>query len=163
MNRRFGSLQVLNEPATAAGHIGRRDWAAPAVVVGHALETSGRSFPSLAGRSGSACDNEDFTRPLLLGYVRRDLLVTDDQVDQLEREMAKFAQAEGFSMGFTYIEKAGTWPAAFDALMQSVNRYEITAVVLPSLLHFAVLDAPHDIKDMFERATGARVVVLDPC
>ena len=102
-----------------------------------------------------------FTKPLLLGYVRRDLLVTDGQVNQLEREMARFAQTEGFSMGFTHIEKPGTWPAAFEALVESVNRYDVTAVVLPSLLHFAVLGASHDIKDLFERATGARVLALD--
>ncbi|WP_232828080.1 hypothetical protein [Kribbella monticola] len=105
--------------------------------------------------------DEDFTRPLLLGYVRRDLLVTDGQVGELERQMTKFAQKEGFSMGFTYVEKPGTQPAAFEALFESVKRYEVTAVVLPSLLHFAVLGASHDIRDSFERATGARVLVLD--
>lgn len=139
----------------------RREWTAPAILVGQALDAAEQRLPPLAGRRVSAHD-EDFTKPLLLGYVRRDLLVTDGQVNQLEREMAKFAQTEGFSMGFTYVEKPGTWPAAFEALVESVTRYDITAVVLPSLLHFAVLDAPHDIKDMFERATGARVMVLDP-
>ncbi|GAA1711559.1 hypothetical protein GCM10009745_69570 [Kribbella yunnanensis] len=104
-------------------------------------------------------DDEDFTKPMLLGYVRRDLLVTDGQVNQLEREMARFAHAEGFSMGSTYVEKPGTWPAAFEALVESVNRYDVTAIVLPSLLHFAVLGP--DIKNIFERATDARVLVLD--
>lgn len=52
-------------------------------------------------------------------------------------------------------------PAAFEALFESVRRYELTAVVLPSLLHFAVLGASHDIRDSFERATGARVLLLD--
>lgn len=118
-----------------------------------------RRLPTLAGRVSPY--DEDFTKPLLLGYVRRDLLVTDGQVTQLEQQMTKFAMTEGFSTGFTYVEKPGTWPAAFEALMESVNRYEVTAVVLPSLLHFAVLSAPYDIRDRFERATGARVLVLD--
>jgi hypothetical protein len=104
---------------------------------------------------------EDYTKPMLLGYVRRDLLVTDGQVNQIERQMAVFAKAEGFSMGFTYVEKPGTWPTAFEALIESVSRYEVTAVVLPSMLHFAVLGAPLNIKEMFERATGARVLLLE--
>jgi hypothetical protein len=76
--------------------------------------------------------------------------------------MCRFAQTEGFSMGSTYVEKPGTWPAAFEALIESVKRYDVSAVVLPSLLHFAVLGAPDGIKDIFERATGAQVIVLDP-
>jgi hypothetical protein len=114
----------------------------------------------MATRQLSAYD-EDLTKPLVLGYVRRDLLVTDGQVGQLERQMARFAMAAGLSMGFVYIEKPGTWPAAFHALVESVNRCEATAVVLPSPLHFAVLAASHDIRDLFERATGARVFLLD--
>lgn len=136
----------------------RREWTAPTVLVGQVLEAAERRLPALAGRRLKAY--ADFTKPLLLGYVRRDLLVTDGQVSELERQMALFAQEEGFSMGFTYVEKPGTWPAAFEALTESVNRHEVTAVVLPSLLHFAVLGASHDIKNMFERATGARVLVL---
>lgn len=137
----------------------RREWPTHSVLVGKVLEAAERCLPALARRRMSAY--EDFTKPLLLGYVRRDLLVTDGQVNQLEREMERFAQLEGFSMGFTYVEKPQTWPSAFEALVESVNRYDVTAVVLPSLLHFAVLGASHDIKDMFERATGARVLALD--
>jgi hypothetical protein len=62
--------------------------------------------------------------------------------------MCRFTQTEGFSMGSTYVEKSGTWPAAFEALIESVKRYVVPAVVLQSLLHFAVLGAPHGIKDI---------------
>lgn len=79
---------------------------------------------------------EDYTRPLLLGYLQRQLLVTEDQVETVKRELASFAHAEGFSMGFTYVEQPGTWPAAFEALIEAVNRYDVTAVVLPSLPHW---------------------------
>jgi len=105
---------------------------------------------------------EDFSKPLLLGYLRRDLLVVDSQVTELKREMADFAQAEGFAMGHTYVEKPESWPAAFEALIESVNRYQVTAVVLPGLLHFTGLGLPTGIRDSFERATGARVLVLAP-
>ena len=132
----------------------------PASLVGRCVEAAARRFPILARRSLNAYDED--VKPLLLGYIRRDLMVTDGQANELVRQMAMFAKAEGFSMGFTYIEKPGTWPAAFEAMIESVNRDEVTAVVLPSLLHFAVLGAPLNITDMFERATGARVLVLGP-
>ena len=133
----------------------------PSTLVGSTMAAPQRHLSPLAGRglSGFA---EDFTKPLLLGYLRRDLLVVDSQVAELERQMADFAHADGFAMGHTYVEKPDSWPAAFEALIESVNRYEVTAVVLPSLLHFTGLGLPTDIRDSFERATGARVVVLAP-
>ena len=97
-----------------------------------------------------------------MGYLQRQLLVTDGQVETVKRELASFARAGGFSMGFTYVEQPGSWPAAFDALIEAVHRYDVTAVVLPSLLHFAVLGAPVNIRSTFERATGARVLVSQP-
>jgi len=103
-------------------------------------------------------DAEDYTRPILLGYVHRGLILTDGQMETAKQELVAFAQTEGFSMGFTYVEQPGTWPAAFAALIDAVNRYGVTAVVLPSLLHFAVFGVPTNIRDAFERATGARVL-----
>ncbi len=54
------------------------------------------------------------------------------------------------------------WPAAFEALIEAVNRQKVTAVALPSLFHFAAFGVPTDIRDSFERATGARVLVIRP-
>ena len=135
------------------------DEPARSTLVGAALAAPQRGLPALArrGLNGLA---EDFTKPELLGYIRRDLLVVDSQVAELERQMAHFAQAEGFAMRCIYIEKSDGWPAAFEALIESVNRYEVAAVVLPSLLHFAMRHSPLQIRDAFQHATGARVMVL---
>ncbi|WBQ04348.1 hypothetical protein [Kribbella sp. CA-293567] len=124
-----------------------------------------RCVPSVARRGLSPADRidgfaEDLDRPLLVGYIRRELLVVDAQVALAQRQMALYAAVSGFSMSYIYIEEAGTWPAAFDALVEAVIRLGITAVMLPSLLHFAVLGPPCDIKGSFERATGARVLLL---
>ncbi|WP_344110548.1 hypothetical protein [Kribbella alba] len=43
-----------------------------------------------------------------------------------------------------------------------MNRYEVTTVVIPSRLHFAALAVTHDVKDTFERTTGARVIIANP-
>jgi hypothetical protein len=101
----------------------------------------------------------DHTRPLLLGYVRRHLLMTDAELDDTKERLAYFAAVEGFALGAVYVEQLETLPAAFEALVEAVHRLEVTAVVIPSMLHFAILSAPAAIKDRFEHATGARVLV----
>lgn len=103
--------------------------------------------------------NVNQTRPLLLGYIRRHLLTTDAELDETTERLSLFAAMEGFSLGTVYVEHLETTPAAFEALVEAVNRYEVTAVVVPSMLHFALLSAPAAIKDRFEHITGARVLV----
>lgn len=130
-----------------------------ASLVGARLAAPQRHLSPLAGRGLNAF-SEDFTRPLLLGYLRRDLLVTDSQVEELKWDMAAHAEAENFTMGHIYVEQPDSWLAAFEALAESINRYEVTAVVLPSLLHLTGIGMPTDIRDSFERSTGARLLVL---
>lgn len=101
----------------------------------------------------------DYTRPLLLGYARRDLYLSDRRVNDLRRELGAFAQLEGFAMGSVYVEDPDTAPAAFDALVASVSRDEITAVVLPSLRHLALVGDPAQVRVQFERVTGARIML----
>ena len=101
----------------------------------------------------------DYTRPLLLGYARRDLYLSDRHVDDLKRELGAFAQLEGFAMGSVYVEDPDTAPAAFEALVASVNHYGITAVVLPSLRHLALVGDPEGVKVQLQRVTGARIML----
>ncbi len=101
-------------------------------------------------------------RLLLLGYLRLDLLATDEEVVELEREMAGFARLNDFVMGRVHLEERGGWPAAFEALLESVARPEVSAVLLPSLLHFAMSDSPVRIRRVFEQTTGTRVLLLTP-
>jgi hypothetical protein len=103
----------------------------------------------------------DHTRPLLLGYLRKQLLTTENELEDTKERLAHFAALEGFAIGTVYVEEAETSPAAFEALIEAVNRYDVTAVVLPSMLHFAVLGAPATIKNHFEHLTGARVMVAN--
>jgi hypothetical protein len=136
-----------------------------ALVERRALETSQRSVPPLAGRGltpSSELDDlfDDVTRPLLVGYVRRDLLSSDGAVEQLVAQMAVFARREGFSMGYTYVERAATSLAALEALVEFVGRTEDAAVVIPSPLHFLAIDGPINLREIFERATGTRVLML---
>ncbi|MEV6415334.1 hypothetical protein [Kribbella sp. NPDC051718] len=104
----------------------------------------------------------DYTRPLLLGYVLKHLLMTDDELAEIKDQLEQFARVEGYAMGTIYVEDNSTSPAAFEALIEAVNRYEVTTVIIPSRLHFAALAVTHDVKDTFERTTGARVIVANP-
>jgi hypothetical protein len=122
-----------------------------------AVGTAERSLPALARRGVVT----DYTRPLLLGYVRKHLLMTDGELDDTRERLKHFAQVEGFAMGTVFVEEIETSPAAFEALVEAVSRYEVTAVVVPSMLHFAVISAPAAIRDYFERATGVRVMVAN--
>ncbi|WP_343972741.1 hypothetical protein [Kribbella koreensis] len=130
-----------------------------------------RAAPQLAERTAGRVTSppeeldesseDDLGRPLLLGYIRRELIATAGDVQKIERQMSSFAEAEGFSMGFVFVDEPAIWPAVFEVMTDAVRRHNITAVVLPSPLHFAVLGASNDIKGTFERATGARVLLLN--
>jgi hypothetical protein len=104
----------------------------------------------------------DYTRPLLLGYARRDLYQSNQHVERVKQEFAAIAKVEGYTMGSTYIEDPATVPAAFEALIESVNRYEISTVLLPEWRHLALVDDPAAVKAQFERVTGARFLLYDP-
>ncbi len=74
--------------------------------------------------------------------------------------MVDFADANGFLLRDTYVEEAAGVPLAFGALVESLSSSGGDAVVLPGLLHLAVLGPRHDMKMLFERATGVRVLVM---
>ncbi|GAB3936229.1 hypothetical protein GCM10029976_047660 [Kribbella albertanoniae] len=121
------------------------------------MTTAERQVPAAAGRGSSR--EVDYTRPLLLGYILKHLLMTDGELADTKVQLEEFAEVEGFAMGTIYTEETATTPAAFEALIEAVNRYEVTTVVIPGQLHFSALAITHNVKDTFERATGARVVI----
>lgn len=102
------------------------------------------------------------TKPLVLGYIRQHILMTEDELDSVTARLARFATAEGFTLGTVFIEQVESTPAAFEALVQAIGHLQAKAVVLPSMLHFAVLGAPLAVRLTFERATGAHVLVANP-
>ncbi|GAB3821448.1 hypothetical protein GCM10028799_33030 [Kribbella italica] len=103
---------------------------------------------------------DDLTRPLLVGYIRRGLLSSEDEIAELENEMALFARLEGYSMGYTYIEYSDRTFAALEALVEFIRSQEDVAVVIPSPLHFLSAAGPLNLRVAFEQATGARVHLL---
>lgn len=138
--------------------LSRGEGQAPAPLVGPAVGAPEQRIPATTGR-GTTMTEVDHTRPLLLGYLRMHLLMTDNELADTKERLAYFAAVEGFTLGTVYVEQVDTAPAAFEALIESVNRYEVTAVVIPSMLHFAMLSSPAATKDHFDKTTGARVLI----
>lgn len=101
----------------------------------------------------------DDARPLALGYARKHLLMVESEVSRTKEErLAYFAETAGYRLGEIFIEEVQTWPSAFEALIEAARIEKPSAVILPSLLHFAVLGSPATIKGHFEHLTGAKVV-----
>ena len=97
------------------------------------------------------------TRPLLLGYVRAHLLMTEAELSDTKRALAKFADVEGYTLGTVYVERIDRAPSAFQALMDALQREEARAVVVPGMHHLTVLEPP-SLKDHLEHYIGARVL-----
>jgi hypothetical protein len=79
-------------------------------------------------------------RPMLLGYIRADVLANGTELPRVEAQLAAFAAREEFSLGTVYVEK-GAAPGAFETLMGEVTRDEATwGVVVPDLRHVTVVE-----------------------
>ena len=74
-------------------------------------------------------------RPVLLGYIRADVLHGATQVERVEAQLFDFADREEFSLGTVYVER-GTTAAAFHSLMSELAHDEAAwGLVVPDLRH----------------------------
>jgi hypothetical protein len=103
------------------------------------------------------------TRPLLLGYVRQQLVASDRRMDETIQRLRCIADRQGFILGTVFVEPPDANLVAFGALVEAVERHRALAVVLPNLLHFALLWPPSTIRSQFEHLTGARVLLATEC
>jgi hypothetical protein len=80
----------------------------------------------------------DHPRPLLLGYIRADVLTTCDELTRAKGRLAAFAGTEGFTLGTVYVERGDAAPDAFQALVDEIRHLEDAwAVAVPDLRHLA--------------------------
>lgn len=79
-------------------------------------------------------------RPLLLGYIRTDVLRSRTELPRVEAQLQACADREEFCLGTVYVEK-GHNPGAFDALMAEVSREEAAwGIVVPDLRHVGLVE-----------------------
>ncbi|MEO5665417.1 MAG: hypothetical protein ABIR39_19290 [Nocardioides sp.] len=78
-------------------------------------------------------------RPLLLGYIRADVLKSRTELPLVEAQLQAFAHREEFSLGTVYVE-SGCNRGAFHALMAQVSRDSAWGIVVPDLRHIGVVE-----------------------
>ena len=79
-------------------------------------------------------------RPVLLGYIRTDVLRRRTELPRVEAQLQAWADREEFCLGTVYVENGHT-PGAFDALMAEVSRDEAAwGIVVPDLRHVGLVE-----------------------
>ena len=101
------------------------------------------------------------TTPSALGYLRRDLLGTDDEFDRAKTALAAFAQRAGLRLSGVFVEQLDHGDLdGFRHLVDSALDGQTAAVVVPNLLHFMGLGHAGTFAAAFEHLTGARVLTV---
>lgn len=99
-------------------------------------------------------------RPLL-GYLRVPLRMSDKDIECRRRELVAYAGAEGFAPERVFVDQGRMSTAEFAALINALRRGVAGYVLVPTLHHLVPFPGLHAaMKDLVERATGARVVVM---
>jgi hypothetical protein len=94
--------------------------------------------------------------PVLLGYIRADVLRNGTELDGVKAELEAFADREGFRLGTVYVAH-GDAPTAFHALMTEVTADETAwGVVVPDLRHVTVVEQ----LVLTRHEDGARAAIL---
>lgn len=97
-----------------------------------------------------------FLRPVLLGYIRADVLKGTSAIRKVKAELASFAEREQFSLGTIYVEK-GAKAGVFDSLMDELTQDESAwGLVIPDLRHLTVVEQ----LVMRRRDTGVQTPVV---
>jgi len=98
----------------------------------------------------------DHIRPVLLGYIRVDVLRNGTELPRMEAELQDFAESEEFCLGTIYVEQGGT-SGAFHALMSEMSLDEAArGVVVPDLRHLTV----HEQLILTRHQEGARTAIF---
>jgi hypothetical protein len=97
-------------------------------------------------------------KPAAVGYVNASLLITDSELERVRVEVARFASDWGYGLTYIHVEDRGSSPDAFNGLVQQVTALDIATVLIPSLLHFAGLGSPVEVKNRLEHVIGGRVI-----
>ena len=101
------------------------------------------------------------TTRIAVGYIRAHLLMTPEELAETEEQLAQLAKDNGYHLEAIFTERPESIPSAFIELITAVTRYDADAVVLPSVMHLAVLGLPPQVIHHLEATTGTKVLVPD--
>jgi len=101
-------------------------------------------------------------KPLIYGYMRVSEETPDDDIEQVEACMRRFAAVVGFCYATTFFEYQYGLQAAFDELAGELDRCGARHVVVPSLSHLSAHPMLCCLMiDRLELGAGAQVHALD--
>lgn len=100
--------------------------------------------------------------PLLLGYIRADVLRNGTELPKARAQLEAFADREQFSLGGVAVAE-GDAPATFSALMAEVARYEAAwGIVVPDLRHLTAVEQQLLARDADGGQTAIFAATLGP-
>jgi hypothetical protein len=86
---------------------------------------------------------------------------TEQVAQDMRENLAAYAKREDYTLAEVFLEREDSGSSAFAALIDALKRSESPIVVVPSMCHFAHLPGLRiAMKDLIERETGARVLVI---
>jgi hypothetical protein len=88
--------------------------------------------------------------------------MTQNQLVQAEAQLAEIARQQGFVLGEVFVEQRRTDPAAFDALIETVNLRKISAVIVPTQAHLSAIGGGETKAQRLHRETQAHALALTP-
>lgn len=77
--------------------------------------------------------------PLLLGYIRAEVLGSRPELHRVEAQLHECAEREDFCLGTVFVERGRT-PGAFPALMAEAVRADAWGIVVPDLRHVGLVE-----------------------
>lgn len=102
-------------------------------------------------------------QPTAFGYFRVSSGTADDRIEQLRKELAAYAEREGFTLSTCFADHYDAQTSGFSALVDALEHEESGHVIVPALHHLARSSGIRlAMKELLERKTGARVVVMYP-
>lgn len=103
------------------------------------------------------------TRPLLFGYLRVLPGMGIDGVIQTHRQLANFAQDQGFVLGNVFVEAKWRQLTSWVALTERCKRDGVRNVVVPSARHLNTIVPLADVmRDEIQADIGGRLWVVEP-
>ena len=97
-------------------------------------------------------------RPVLLGYVRADVVHSATDVERAQAQLFDFADREEFSLGTVYVERGAT-ATAFHSLMTELSHDDAAwGVLIPDLRHLT--DGVRQVLSGHDEGVPTRIVVV---
>lgn len=83
-------------------------------------------------------------KPAIYGYMRMTSSDEYDEIQRIKRELAEYAEREGFTLDQVFTENIKCSESAFYTMIEALKRHEVKDIIVPSLWHFARLPGLQD-------------------